>query len=186
MIFTQFSDTLISHENIDIKGFLMLKNKRIDYGSYIGKQIQKWTILSFFYLKKRMHFLCKCECGTNCIHPTSTIIHKRISCCKCCAPKKHGHYNTPTNQSWNGARNRCNNPNNKDYKHYGARGITFSPHWDKYENFLADMGEKPKGLTLDRIDNNGNYEPGNCRWATYRQQNNNQRRNYKKIITEGK
>jgi hypothetical protein len=84
---------------------------------------------------------------------------------------------TKTYDAWSSARGRCRNPNHRAYARYGGRGIQFSELWDKFEDFLADMGEAPPGTTLDRKENNGNYEPGNCRWATWEQQNNNQRSN---------
>jgi hypothetical protein len=71
---------------------------------------------------------------------------------------------------------RCFNPRLPVYRYYGARGITVCKRWVKFENFLKDMGEVPHGLTLDRKDNDGNYTPDNCRWATCTQQQNNRRR----------
>lgn len=88
---------------------------------------------------------------------------------------KHGFHGTPTYHVWRGLRSRCDNPNSPAYSYYGGRGITYDPRWDKFENFLADMGEKPEGRSLDRIDPDGNYCKENCRWATDIEQQRNRR-----------
>ena len=77
--------------------------------------------------------------------------------------------------SWRSMRERCQNSNATHYAYYGGRGVTVCERWESFENFLADMGPRPEGLSLDRINNEGNYEPGNCRWATRKQQAHNRR-----------
>lgn len=82
----------------------------------------------------------------------------------------HGMTGTPTFVAWSSMLARCTNRKAKDYPRYGGRGITICERWRSFENFLADMGERPEGMTLDRERQDGNYEPGNCRWATPTQQ----------------
>lgn len=92
---------------------------------------------------------------------------------------RHGHWvdgkASPTYNSWRGMRERCNNPNHKFYKNYGGRGVKVCKRWAKFVNFLEDMGVKPEGLTLDRMENNLGYFPENCKWSTWKEQHNNKR-----------
>lgn len=104
------------------------------------------------------------------------------------ANRKHGHRSngikTTTHAAWCAMLARCRNPRHRFWSDYGGRGITVCERWRKFENFLADMGECPAGLTLDRIENNGNYEPNNCKWATRTEQQNN-RRNTRYLTIDG-
>lgn len=103
--------------------------------------------------------------------------------------EKHGHArvgaHSRTYICWLNMKARCLKPTNRDFHNYGGRGIAICQRWrDSFSNFLADMGELPDGLTIERIDNDGNYEPGNCRWATYLEQGANTRK-AKNISSDG-
>lgn len=88
----------------------------------------------------------------------------------------HGRTNTPEYASWLAMRKRCYDPNNIGFKDYGGRGIMVCERWiNSFENFFSDMGQRPAGTSIDRIDSNGNYEPSNCRWSTSKEQNSNTR-----------
>ena len=101
--------------------------------------------------------------------------------------KTHGMSRTPTYQAWKAILSRCNNSNDPNWDNYGGRGVGVCSEWMVFENFYQDMGKQPKGLTIDRIDNNKGYCKNNCKWSTSKEQNNNMRSNrlldYKGIIT---
>lgn len=95
----------------------------------------------------------------------------------------HAATDTAEYRIWAAMKRRCTNPNVKAWKDYGGRGIKVCERWRRFENFLSDMGPRPAGLTLDRINHDGHYEPWNCRWATYKEQANNTRGN--RLISVG-
>lgn len=145
--------------------------------------------------KTRRRFLCKCDCGNE-----TTVTINKFNITKSCGcfrkentaslgrntnkskesnPNyKHGLRNHILYKTWLGIKNRCNNPNSLDYKHYGGRGIKICNRWNKsFVYFLEDMGMKPETYySIDRINVDGNYEPLNCRWSTPKEQSANKRK----------
>lgn len=136
-------------------------------------------------------WLCLCTCGKYIITNGYALRSGHTQSCGCLNREivknrctTHGQYGTRTYKSWSEMRNRCNNSKDRVYKYYGSRGITICSRWENFESFFADMGLRPKNKSLERIDNNGNYEPLNCKWATAKEQARNTRAN--RIIIYGK
>lgn len=125
-------------------------------------------------------WLCECDCGRTKVIQGGNLTSGHTGSCGC-SHIKHGHNTrnkrSRTYLSWDSMIQRCLNPNCREYKHYGGRGISVDHRWKKFENFLRDMGKRPVKKSLDRIDNNKGYCLSNCRWATQKQQTRNTRRN---------
>lgn len=142
-------------------------------------KFNRWTVLSFAVNNNgNPKWLCRCDCGNERIIPASTLRSSKSKSCGCFRRDTnltHGYYKHPTYKTWCMMITRCTNPRYSKYSFYGGRGITVHESWLKFDAFLADVGLRPKGTTLDRVDNNGNYEPGNVRWATKAEQMRNTR-----------
>jgi hypothetical protein len=128
---------------------------------------------------------CLCDCGAHCRASSLKMRAGLWVSCGChrqqatrAALLKHGMANkTTTYRSWKEMHQRCNNPRSAQYKWYGARGIAVCERWGDFQKFFEDMGERPAGHTIDRVDNDADYSPGNCVWATHKEQTRKQEKN---------
>lgn len=156
-----------------------------------GRKFGRLTVIDKIGSNKHKNpvWSCKCECGSLTKATSTSLVNGNVRSCGCLALDyikaltTHGQslYKNVTSEynTWNRMKGRCNNPKNSAYKDYGGRGIKVCERWmNSFEAFFEDMGPKPgKGYSIERKNNNGNYEPGNCRWATITDQNKNKRTN---------
>ena len=157
-----------------------MKKNQLEIGRRYGRLVVAEEIGG-----KPKKYLCICDCGVLKEVVCYQLSRGKTRSCGCLRDEEfsertttHGQTGTPTYKSWNEAKQRCHNPNNDKYKWYGARGIEMCAEWRAdFCSFVADMGERPEGMTLDRKDVNGNYEPSNCKWATPLEQGANKRNN---------
>jgi hypothetical protein len=152
-------------------------------GKYIFDRINKLFILDIVVKNGKTYFQCSCDCGILCEKDVYKVLSGHTKSCGCNLvnrdyQKRHGGHKSSEYGTWEAMKARCNNPKNKKYRLYGGRGIKVCDRWNDFVNFYEDMGLRPEGLTLERIDSDGNYCPDNCKWATYSEQNRNTTQNH--------
>jgi len=143
----------------------------------IGKSFGSWHVIGKEKNidRNEWFFTCICVCGTTRNIAGHQLKSGSTTKCHRCRVKTHGMSYTVEFKIWTGMLRRCLNSKFKAYKYYGGRGITVCERWRKFQNFFEDMGNRPPMLQIDRINNDGNYEPGNCRWVTSRENNANRK-----------
>jgi hypothetical protein len=148
-----------------------------------GRMFGRLKVLRFAGMRNwHSYWLCQCQCGREKII-SAKLLKMNVQSCGCLrsiSNFRHGHNlnrkkRSRTYRIWANMKQRCSNQKNPRYADWGGRGIHICERWNIFSNFLADMGECPSKLTIDRIDNDGNYELSNCRWATMLQQRHNRR-----------
>ncbi|MCO6407335.1 hypothetical protein [Hoeflea alexandrii] len=158
-----------------------------------GQSFGNWIVLEFAGAEPPKHkakWFCQCVCGARKVVPADSLKRGKSKSCGCLTNtmrikscQRHGHtsigFQSRTYSTWHAMKERCQNERHMSYPDYGGRGISVCDRWNDFANFLADMGEKPDNVSIDRIDVNGNYEPSNCRWANVATQSANKRKRVK-------